>query len=51
SFVSEADWGETKSSDIKLGLKGSAILYGEEVSLFYWLMRRPWSSFRKLVGV
>jgi hypothetical protein len=51
SFTSEAHWGETKSSDIKLGLKGSAILYGEEVTLFYWLMRRPWSSLRKLVGI
>ncbi len=49
SFVAEAEWmGDPKG--IKMGLKGTAILYGQEVSLFYWIIRRPWTAFRNMVG-
>lgn len=56
SFVAEAEWikdGQTKSVDdqeIKLGLKGSAILYGEKVSLFYYIIRKPWAALRGTWG-
>ncbi len=50
SFIAEAEWvGHPK--DIKLGLKGSAILYGENVSLFYWIVRKPWAYFRRFIGM
>lgn len=49
SFVSEAEW-INPSTDVKMGLKGTAILYGQDVSLFYWIVRRPWAAFRNLVG-
>jgi hypothetical protein len=50
SFVAEANWVDTPP-DLKLGLKGSAVLYGERVSLFYFMLRKPWASFRKFLGV
>lgn len=49
SFQAEAQWAE-QDEGVKVGLKGTAILYGENVSLFYWLVRRPWASFRRLFG-
>ncbi|MDP1834406.1 MAG: HlyD family efflux transporter periplasmic adaptor subunit [Chlamydiales bacterium] len=49
SFTAEADWA-TPQPDIKLGLKGTAILYGENVSLFYWIIRKPWASVRDVLG-
>ena len=49
SFVAEARWVDVPP-DLKLGLKGSAVLYGEKVSLFYFIMRKPWASFRKFLG-
>lgn len=49
SFIAEADWDESVK-DVKLGLKGSAILYGDDVSLFYWIMRKPLAYVRRLVG-
>jgi multidrug resistance efflux pump len=50
SFVAEANW-VNPPQDVKLGVKGSAILYGEKVSLFYFVMRKPWASFRKFTGL
>ncbi len=49
SFVAEADW-VNEDFDAKMGLKGTAILYGEEVPLFYWIIRRPWATLRGLIG-
>lgn len=49
AFLAEANW-ETPPEDIKLGLKGTAILYGERVSLFYFIIRKPWSAFRHFTG-
>lgn len=49
SFVAEADWLE-QPKDVKPGLKGSAILYGHDVSVFYWIIRKPWGYFRSYLG-
>ena len=49
SFAAEADWfGE--APETQLGLRGTAVLYGERVSLAYWLLRRPFSSLRQWFG-
>lgn len=45
SFVAEANWKE-QPEHIKLGLKGTAILYGEKVSVLYYLLRKPWAKIR-----
>lgn len=34
----------------RIGLKGTAKLYGERVSLFYYLLRRPFAALRQFVG-
>lgn len=49
SFVAEAEWID-KPKDVKLGLKGTAILYGENVSVFYFIIRKPWASVRNFLG-
>jgi len=49
-FLAEALW-ENQPKDVKLGLKGTAILYGENVSLLYFLFRKPWASFRRYTGL
>ncbi len=50
SFIAEAEW-VNQPSDLKLGLKGTAILYGDNVPLLYYIIRKPWASFRKLTGL
>lgn len=50
SFMAEAEW-VNPNEDVKLGLKGSAILYGEKVSLIYWIIRKPWISLRNFLGI
>ncbi len=40
-----------KGNEARLGLKGTAKVYGERVSLFYFLFRRPWSVFRQKFGL
>ena len=49
SFMAEAEW-DDGHEDVKPGLKGTAVLYGESVTLFYWLLRRPWAATRRLIG-
>lgn len=51
SFVAMADWINGPPPETKLGLKGSAVLYGESVSLIYYLLRRPWFALRNLIGM
>lgn len=49
SFVAEAEWmNETNIS--KLGLKGSAVLFGEDISLAYYLLRKPLAHLRNITG-
>lgn len=50
SFIAEANWIE-QPPDVKLGLKGSAVLYGEDVSLAYYLIRRPLVKLRYILGI
>lgn len=50
SFIAEAEW-ITKPEDTKLGLTGSAILYGERVSLLYFILRKPWGTLRNYLGI
>lgn len=50
SFIAEAEWvGETEG--VKLGLKGTAILYGDDVSVFYWVIRKPLAYVRRFLGI
>ena len=35
----------------RIGLKGTAKIYGEQVTLFYYLMRRPLAATRQLLGL
>lgn len=50
SFESEADWVEVPP-DVKIGLRGTAVLYGEDVSLFYYIFRKPWNTIRTFIGI
>lgn len=34
----------------RIGLRGTAKVYGEKVTLFYYLMRRPLAAMRQLIG-
>ena len=42
---------EDESSRPRLGLKGTAKIYGEKVTLFYYLMRRPIAALRRVSGL
>ena len=35
----------------RIGLQGTAKIYGERVSLFFYLFRRPLASFRQIIGL
>lgn len=50
-FLAEAVWRDPADSDARLGLKGTAVLYGDEVSLGYWLFRKPLAAVRRFLGV
>jgi hypothetical protein len=55
-FIAEADWAEKTANgdgapqNCKNGLKGSAILFGQEVTLGYWIIRKPWAACRRFFG-
>ncbi len=49
AFRAEAEW-EQPPDALQMGLKGHAVLYGERVSLAYWLFRRPLASLRCRIG-
>jgi multidrug resistance efflux pump len=50
SFIAEAEW-LNKPKEVRLGLKGSAVLYGEQVPLIYYVLRKPWGYIRELLGI
>lgn len=50
SYIAEANWIES-DTQVKPGLRGTAILYGEKVSLFYYLIRKPWILLRNIFGI
>ncbi len=49
-FLAEAKWLDGTPA-VNLGLKGTAVLYGENVSLAYWLFRKPLATIRRTLGV
>jgi hypothetical protein len=49
-FEAEAEWVNVDKPP-RLGLKGSVVLYGEKVSFFYYLMRKPLGFVRKWIGI
>ncbi|MCC8191185.1 MAG: HlyD family efflux transporter periplasmic adaptor subunit [Planctomycetes bacterium] len=51
AFVAEAEWLTRAERAPPLGLRGTASLYGDEVSLGFWLFRRPMASVRRWLGV
>jgi Biotin-lipoyl like len=50
SFIAEAEL-TVPEAQIKVGSKGSAIVYGEEVRMGYWLLRKPLASIRHFLGL
>jgi multidrug resistance efflux pump len=50
SFIAEASVA-TPDARIRVGSKGSAIVYGEEVPTGYWLARKPLGGIRHLLGI
>jgi len=50
SFEAEGDW-VGNHEGARLGVKGSAVLYGEKVSLFYYLFRKPLVTLRDFFGI
>ncbi len=49
-FLAEAKWLDGAPA-VNLGLKGTAVLYGEKVSLAYWLFRKPLATVRRTLGI
>ena len=49
-FIAEAALADTDAR-IMVGSKGSAIVYGEEVRMGYWLIRKPLAGIRDLFGI
>lgn len=47
SYAAKANWIDQQPKDVKIGVRGTAILYGENVSLFYYLTRKPWYALRE----
>jgi Biotin-lipoyl like len=50
NFTAEAEWAE-QPKDVKLGSKGTAVLYGPNVPLLYWLLRKPITAIRNFFEV
>lgn len=51
SFRAEAEWAPGEDvKTLRVGLTGTAMLYGQRVSVAYWLMRKPWATLRRFVG-
>ena len=49
SYRLKASFGEGEALP-RIGLKGTAKIYGQRVSLFYFLMRRPLAAVRQVLG-
>ncbi|HEC29170.1 MAG TPA: HlyD family efflux transporter periplasmic adaptor subunit [Gammaproteobacteria bacterium] len=50
SFVLRAKWSNDAGPSHRIGLKGTAKIYGKTVSLFYYLFRKPISALRQRLG-
>ncbi len=49
-FVVEMEW-VGAPPDLKLGLKGTTIIYGRKTCIAYWLLRKPIAAIRRVVGL
>jgi multidrug resistance efflux pump len=50
AFRAEAEW-QAAVPAAKPGLQGTAVLYGADVPLGYWLFRRPLAAVRRFAGI
>jgi hypothetical protein len=48
--LAEADWSADEKPP-RIGLQGTAVVYGKSVSLAYWLLRKPLALARKTLGI
>ena len=46
-----ADFEQTDDEKLRIGLQGTAKIYGERVSVFFYIFRRPISYVRQFFGV
>jgi multidrug resistance efflux pump len=46
-----ADFDDQNKDHLRIGLQGTAKLYGERVSVFFYMFRRPISYVRQLLGI
>lgn len=42
---------DSGSQDLRIGLQGTAKIYGRQTRLFYYLFRRPWAALRESLGL
>lgn len=50
AFPAEAEWVSGGQADSFLGLTGTAVLYGPEAPLWWWLLRKPVGGMRRWLG-
>ena len=50
AFMAEAYF-VSEDARVKVGSKGSAIVYGEKVSIGFWLIRKPMAGIRRYTGL
>lgn len=51
SYRVYAEFDDVEQENLRIGLQGTAKMYGERVSVFFYLFRRPISYVRQLLGV
>ncbi len=49
-FLAEAMF-DTPVENMRMGVQGTAVIYGKKVSLGYWLIRRPLAAIRNFIGI
>lgn len=50
AYRMKADLGD-QAQTVRIGLKGIAKVYGEQTTLFYYVMRRPLAGLRQRLGL
>ncbi len=50
AFLAEAKF-DSNVDNIRMGIQGTAVIYGKKVSLGYWLIRRPLAAIRNFIGI
>ena len=51
AFKVDAELEESEAAKVRIGLQGTAKIYGERVSLFFFLFRRPVAAARQWLGL